>query len=112
MEPPYAEAVYLNPTCWGAYDEEWLFACVGFLRASGWPLGWVLALMEQGSSDILTFLSARPSFSRLEQWLEALRMHLALQLPLSSQLEQLEQAFGEIHQKAEGGLPAHAEMSE
>ncbi|XP_044312106.1 LOW QUALITY PROTEIN: LIM domain kinase 1 [Varanus komodoensis] len=54
----------------------------------------------------------RPSFSRLEQWLEALRMHVSLQLPLSPQLEQLEQAFWEAHRPAEGGLLAHAEVSE
>ncbi|XP_075374103.1 LIM domain kinase 1 isoform X4 [Mycteria americana] len=48
----------------------------------------------------------RPSFSKLEQWLEALRMHLEIRLPLSSQLEQLDRAFGETHQRGEGGLPA------
>lgn len=55
---------------------------------------------------------ARPSFSRLEQWLEALRMHLAMQLPLSAQLEQLDRAFWETHHRVDGGLPAHAEVSE
>nr|XP_028564160.1 LIM domain kinase 1 isoform X1 [Podarcis muralis] len=54
----------------------------------------------------------RPSFSRLEQWLEALRMHLAIQLPLISQLEQLERDFWETQRQAEGGLPAHPEVSE
>ncbi|ETE73706.1 LIM domain kinase 1, partial [Ophiophagus hannah] len=54
----------------------------------------------------------RPSFSRLEQWLEALRMHLAMQLPLSPQLEQLDRAFWETHRRAESGLCAHAEVSE
>ncbi|KAG8122858.1 hypothetical protein E2320_018302, partial [Naja naja] len=54
----------------------------------------------------------RPSFSRLEQWLEALRMHLALQLPLSPQLEQLDRAFWETHRQAESGLCAHAEVSD
>ncbi|NXQ54116.1 LIMK1 kinase, partial [Anthoscopus minutus] len=47
----------------------------------------------------------RPSFTKLEQWLETLRMHLEIQLPLSSQLEQLDRAFGEMHRR-EGGLPA------
>ncbi|NXY08771.1 LIMK1 kinase, partial [Pteruthius melanotis] len=47
----------------------------------------------------------RPSFAKLEQWLEALRMHLEIRLPLSSQLEQLDRAFGETHRR-EGGLPA------
>ncbi|XP_054703543.1 LIM domain kinase 1 isoform X1 [Grus americana] len=48
----------------------------------------------------------RPSFSKLEQWLETLRMHLEIHLPLSSQLEQLDRAFGETHRRGEGGLPA------
>ncbi|NXQ47454.1 LIMK1 kinase, partial [Catharus fuscescens] len=47
----------------------------------------------------------RPSFAKLEQWLETLRMHLEIHLPLSSQLEQLDRAFGETHRR-EGGLPA------
>ncbi|XP_059721953.1 LIM domain kinase 1 isoform X6 [Haemorhous mexicanus] len=47
----------------------------------------------------------RPSFAKLEQWLETLRMHLEIHLPLSSQLEQLDRAFGEMHRR-EGGLPA------
>lgn len=47
----------------------------------------------------------RPSFAKLEQWLEALRMHLEIHLPLSSQLEQLDRAFGETHRR-EGVLPA------
>ncbi|NXU38152.1 LIMK1 kinase, partial [Drymodes brunneopygia] len=50
-------------------------------------------------------LSLRPSFAKLEQWLETLRMHLEIHLPLSSQLEQLDRAFGEMHRR-EGGLPA------
>lgn len=61
---------------------------------------------------IFCFYSPRPSFSRLEQWLEVLRIHLAMQLPLSSQLEQLDQAFWEIHHRAEGGLSIHTEVSE
>ncbi|NXD81600.1 LIMK1 kinase, partial [Halcyon senegalensis] len=48
----------------------------------------------------------RPSFSKLEQWLETLRMHLEIRLPLSSQLEQLDRAFGETHRRGESGLPA------
>ncbi|XP_033924846.1 LIM domain kinase 1 isoform X6 [Melopsittacus undulatus] len=50
----------------------------------------------------------RPSFSKLEQWLENLHMHLEIHLPLSSQLEQLDRAFGEMHRRGEGGLPAPA----
>ncbi|NXJ13480.1 LIMK1 kinase, partial [Odontophorus gujanensis] len=52
----------------------------------------------------------RPSFSKLEQWLETLRMHLDIRLPLSSQLEQLTCAFWETHQWGEGGLPPHPEL--
>lgn len=48
--------------------------------------------------------SLRPSFAKLEQWLETLRMHLEIHLPLSSQLEQLDRAFGEMHRR-DGGLP-------
>lgn len=52
----------------------------------------------------------RPSFSKLEQWLETLRMHLDIRLPLSSQLEQLTCAFWETHRRGEGGLPPHPEL--
>ncbi|XP_059572991.1 LIM domain kinase 1 isoform X3 [Alligator mississippiensis] len=52
----------------------------------------------------------RPSFSKLEQWLETLHMHLEIRLPLSSQLEQLERAFWETHRRGEGGLPMHPEV--
>ncbi|KAK2537595.1 hypothetical protein Q9233_002899 [Columba guinea] len=48
----------------------------------------------------------RPSFSKLEQWLETLRMHLEIHLPLSSQLEQLDRTFRETHRRSDGGLPA------
>uniref|UniRef100_A0A8B9TNG3 LIM domain kinase 1 n=1 Tax=Anas platyrhynchos TaxID=8839 RepID=A0A8B9TNG3_ANAPL len=52
----------------------------------------------------------RPSFGKLEQWLETLRMHLDIHLPLSSQLEQLTRAFWETHRRGEGGLPPHPEL--
>lgn len=52
----------------------------------------------------------RPSFGKLEQWLETLRMHLDIRLPLSSQLEQLTCAFWETHRRGEGGLPPHPEL--
>ncbi|NWI16139.1 LIMK1 kinase, partial [Crypturellus soui] len=52
----------------------------------------------------------RPSFSKLEQWLETLRMHLEIHLPLSSQLDQLERAFWETHRRGESGLPTHPEL--
>ncbi|NXX99659.1 LIMK1 kinase, partial [Centropus bengalensis] len=47
----------------------------------------------------------RPSFTKLEQWLETLRMHLDIHLPLSSRLEQLDRAFRETHRRGEGGPP-------
>lgn len=52
----------------------------------------------------------RPSFVKLEQWLETLRMHLAGHLPLGSQLEQLDRGFWETYRRGESGLPAHPEV--
>ncbi|XP_027965863.1 LIM domain kinase 1 isoform X1 [Eumetopias jubatus] len=52
----------------------------------------------------------RPSFVKLEQWLETLRMHLAGHLPLGPQLEQLERGFWETYRRGESGLPAHPEV--
>uniref|UniRef100_A0A8C8RI25 LIM domain kinase 1 n=1 Tax=Pelusios castaneus TaxID=367368 RepID=A0A8C8RI25_9SAUR len=52
----------------------------------------------------------RPSFPRLEHWLETLHMHLAIHLPLSSQLEHLEQAFWEPYRRGEGGPPLRPEV--
>lgn len=52
----------------------------------------------------------RPSFVKLEQWLENLRLHLATHLPLGSQLEQLDRAFWETHRRGESTLPAHPEV--
>ncbi|XP_010617336.2 LIM domain kinase 1 isoform X2 [Fukomys damarensis] len=52
----------------------------------------------------------RPSFVKLEQWLETLRMHLAGHMPLGPQLEQLDKAFWEIYRRGESGLPAHPEV--
>ncbi|XP_013008057.1 LIM domain kinase 1 isoform X2 [Cavia porcellus] len=52
----------------------------------------------------------RPSFVKLEQWLETLRMHLASHLPLGPQLEQLDRAFWETYRRGESGLPAHPEV--
>lgn len=39
----------------------------------------------------------RPSFSKLEEWLDNLLMNLEISLPLLSELEQLCQAFWKIH---------------
>uniref|UniRef100_A0A7N4PXU1 non-specific serine/threonine protein kinase n=1 Tax=Sarcophilus harrisii TaxID=9305 RepID=A0A7N4PXU1_SARHA len=52
----------------------------------------------------------RPSFVKLEQWLETLRMHLDIHLPLGPQLEQLEKGFWETHRRGESGLPMHPEV--
>ncbi|GAB1290257.1 LIM domain kinase 1 [Apodemus speciosus] len=52
----------------------------------------------------------RPSFVKLEQWLETLRMHLAGLLPLGAQLEQLERGFWETYRRGESSLPAHPEV--
>lgn len=67
-----------------------------------WWLGWG---DRAGGAALCLPFSFRPSFSKLEQWLETLRMHLEIRLPLSSQLEQLDRAFGETHRRGEGGLP-------
>lgn len=81
---------------------------------SGWgpppprgPWGLVVGWRDRASgAGTCPRFSLRPSFSKLEQWLETLRMHLEIHLPLSSQLEQLDRAFGETHRWGEGGLPA------
>lgn len=52
----------------------------------------------------------RPSFVKLEQWLETLRMHVAGHLPLGPQLEQLDRGFWETYRRGESGLPAHREV--
>ncbi|KAL2766137.1 LIM domain kinase 1 isoform 2 [Daubentonia madagascariensis] len=52
----------------------------------------------------------RPSFVKLEHWLETLRMHLAGHLPLGPQLEQLDRGFWETYRRGESGLPAHHEV--
>lgn len=52
----------------------------------------------------------RPSFVKLEQWLETLRMHLSGHLPLGPQLEQLERGFWETYRRGESSLPAHPEV--
>lgn len=46
---------------------------------------------------ILFFHSFSPSFSKLEEWLENLLMHLDIGLPLLSELEQLLRAFWQSH---------------
>lgn len=45
------------------------------------------------SPQLFVFHSFSPSFSKLEEWLENLLMHLEIGLPLLSELEQLRRAF-------------------
>ncbi|XP_029469015.1 LIM domain kinase 1 isoform X3 [Rhinatrema bivittatum] len=52
----------------------------------------------------------RPSFSKLEHWLETLLMHLEIHLPLNSHLEQLERGFWETYKRGESGLAVHPEV--
>nr|XP_033777665.1 LIM domain kinase 1 isoform X2 [Geotrypetes seraphini] len=52
----------------------------------------------------------RPSFAKLEHWLETLLMHLEIHLPLNSHLEQLEREFWETYKRGESGLTVHPEV--
>uniref|UniRef100_A0A3Q3GB38 LIM domain kinase 1 n=1 Tax=Kryptolebias marmoratus TaxID=37003 RepID=A0A3Q3GB38_KRYMA len=56
----------------------------------------------------------RPAFSRLEEWLQNLKMHLDIGLPLMSELDQLHKAFWERHsvRRPENGLHTHPEQPE
>uniref|UniRef100_A0A3B4ZC33 LIM domain kinase 1 n=1 Tax=Stegastes partitus TaxID=144197 RepID=A0A3B4ZC33_9TELE len=56
----------------------------------------------------------RPAFSKLEEWLENLKMHLDIGLPLMSELDQLHKAFWEHHRVThpENGLHTHPEQPE
>ncbi|XP_043976300.1 LIM domain kinase 1a [Gambusia affinis] len=56
----------------------------------------------------------RPAFSKLEEWLENLKMHLDIGLPLMSELDQLHKAFWEHHSipRPEKGLHTHPEQPE
>ncbi|KAL0973155.1 hypothetical protein UPYG_G00199680 [Umbra pygmaea] len=63
----------------------------------------------------------RPAFTKLEEWLENLKMHLEIRLPLVSELDTLHKAFWRNHtaptractaMRSENGLPPHAEMPE
>lgn len=60
------------------------------------------------------FLNFSPAFSKLEQWLENLKMHLDIGLPLVSELDQLHKAFWENHSatRPENGLHTHPEQPE
>ncbi|KAG7221075.1 hypothetical protein INR49_017704 [Caranx melampygus] len=56
----------------------------------------------------------RPAFSKMEEWLENLKMHLDIGLPLVSELDQLHKAFWENHSitHPENGLHTHPEQPE
>lgn len=60
------------------------------------------------------FLNFSPAFSKLEQWLENLKMHLDIGLPLVSELDQLHKAFWDNHSVtcAENSLHTHPEQPE
>ncbi|XP_030633377.1 LIM domain kinase 1a isoform X2 [Chanos chanos] len=54
----------------------------------------------------------RPAFAKLEEWLENLKMHLEIKLPIVSELEQVNRAFWEKHSASENGLHTHPEQPE
>ncbi|XP_037123831.1 LIM domain kinase 1a isoform X3 [Syngnathus acus] len=56
----------------------------------------------------------RPAFSKLEEWLENLKMHLDMALPLVSEVEQLHKAFWENNSitRSENGLHIHPDERE
>ncbi|XP_062329543.1 LIM domain kinase 1a isoform X1 [Osmerus eperlanus] len=58
----------------------------------------------------------RPAFTKLEEWLENLKMHLEMRLPIVSELDKMHKAFWENHTKvavrAENGLHPHPEQPE
>lgn len=62
----------------------------------------------------LLSLIFRPAFSKLDEWLENLKMHLDMGLPLVSEVEQLHKTFWKNHSGArpENGLHAHPEQPE
>uniref|UniRef100_A0A8C7DCT9 LIM domain kinase 1 n=1 Tax=Oncorhynchus kisutch TaxID=8019 RepID=A0A8C7DCT9_ONCKI len=63
----------------------------------------------------------RPAFTKLEEWLENLKMHLEIRLPVVSELDALHKAFWGNHtaptmactaMRSENGLPPHPETPE
>uniref|UniRef100_A0A4W4GBT5 LIM domain kinase 1 n=1 Tax=Electrophorus electricus TaxID=8005 RepID=A0A4W4GBT5_ELEEL len=54
----------------------------------------------------------RPAFTKLEEWLENLRMHLNMRLPLVSELEQVQKDFRQNHLNVSSGLPNHQGQAE
>lgn len=54
----------------------------------------------------------RPSFAKLEQWLENLKMHMENRRPLTSELDRTMQDFWQSHTRSENGLHTHPEQPE
>ncbi|XP_061105680.1 LIM domain kinase 1-like [Conger conger] len=54
----------------------------------------------------------RPPFSQLEEWLENLKMHLDIRLPLASELDQVDRAFWQNNSRSENSLHTHPEQPE
>uniref|UniRef100_A0A8C4Z5C8 non-specific serine/threonine protein kinase n=1 Tax=Gadus morhua TaxID=8049 RepID=A0A8C4Z5C8_GADMO len=54
----------------------------------------------------------RPSFPRLEEWLDNLLMHLDIRLPLLSELEQHQRAFWDRHTLGRSSLDPQCEMKD
>ncbi|XP_018586083.1 LIM domain kinase 1-like isoform X1 [Scleropages formosus] len=53
----------------------------------------------------------RPSFAKLEEWLENLLMHLDIRLPLTSELDEVHRTFWQCHTRPENQLRTHSELS-
>ncbi|KAJ8275495.1 hypothetical protein COCON_G00072470 [Conger conger] len=51
-----------------------------------------------------------PPFSQLEEWLENLKMHLDIRLPLASELDQVDRAFWQNNSRSENSLHTHPEQ--
>ncbi|KAL4647614.1 LIM domain kinase 1-like isoform X1 [Arapaima gigas] len=54
----------------------------------------------------------RPAFAKLEEWLENLKMHLDIRLPMTSQLDQLHRTFWQNHAQSENSLHTRTEQPE
>ncbi|XP_023673793.1 LIM domain kinase 1a isoform X2 [Paramormyrops kingsleyae] len=54
----------------------------------------------------------RPAFAKLEEWLENLKMHLDIRLPLTSELDQVHRKFWQDHPSSDNGLHTHPEQPE
>lgn len=74
----------------------------------------IVSKKDKTLSSLSVFWLFSPAFSKLEQWLENLKMHLDIGLPLVSEVDQLYKAFWEHHNVArpENGLHTHPEQPE